>query len=886
MEADNKKLMLLDGLSLINRAFYALPVLTTKEGIPTNAIIGFLNIFFKFFEEEKPTHAAVAFDLPAPTFRHKQYTEYKATRKSFPEELSQQIPLVKDILAAMNVTTVGLEGFEADDVMGTLAERAESEGFLTTIISGDRDLLQIASERIKIRIPKTSKGQTTTEDYFAADFTEKMGITPKEYIDVKALMGDSSDNIPGVPGIGEKTALKIIQKYHNIEAAITDAEAVTPKKASENLRNFAEQARLSKELATIITTADVPVRIDDLLLGDIINSSSMTIYRQYELNSLLKKFAGMEAKGGEGAKVAGSADAKPTGRILTPGELSEFIAKIDAGQTACYHLVYEGGKPIGLAVNCDGNNLYMPVNHDSLAEAAAFFEGNIQKVTFDAKKDVRYLRSRGIALKNLTFDLLLAGYLLGKAKDGDDLNDLSLEYLGETMDLTEAGEQLSLLDEPSDNIQNEADAAFAALFVIEKTFPIMKETLEQQELNNVYYDIEMPLLCVLADMESLGVKVDGDFLTEYGKKLTIEIDRLTAEIHTMAGSNFNINSTKQLAKVLFEDMGIKSIKKTKTGYSTDVEVLEKLAVHYEIARKILEYRSYQKLRSTYVDGLLTAIGADGKIHTTFNQAIAATGRLSSMDPNLQNIPVRTELGRELRRAFVASDGFVFVDADYSQIELRVLAELSGDETFLNAFREKQDIHRITAARVFHIPFDEVTDEMRRIAKAVNFGIVYGISAFSLADDIKVSNKEAESFIEGYFQRYPSVKKYMDKTVAQAKEDGYAKTIFGRRRLIPELSHKAFNTRSFGERAAMNMPVQGTAADIIKIAMIKVWNRLAKEGLKSRLVLQVHDELLIEAKIGEEERVKAILKDEMENAVSLSVPLAIDISEGKSWYDAK
>jgi len=886
MEDNNKKLMLLDGLSLINRAFYALPVLTTKEGVPTNAIIGFLNIFFKLVEEEKPTHAAVAFDLSGPTFRHKQYTEYKATRKSFPDELVQQIPLIKEVLAAMNVPTVGLEGFEADDVMGTLANRAEEEGFLTTIVSGDRDLLQIASDRIKVRIPKTSKGQTTTEDYFAADFTEKMGITPKEYIDAKALMGDSSDNIPGVPSIGEKTALKIIQKYHNIEAAIADAEAITPKKASENLRNFADQARLSKELATIITTADVPVKIDDLLLGNMINSSSMAMYRQYELKSLLKKFAGMEAKDGKSAAESGSVSAKPLGKIITPGEFSDFIAKADAAQVACYHLIYEGGKPIGLAVSCDGNSIYMPINDDGLSETTAFFEGNTQKAAFDAKKDVRFLRSQGIALKNLTFDLLLAGYLLGNAKDGDDLNDLSLEYLGETMELTDSGEQLSLLDEPSDNIQNEADAAFAALSVIERIFPIMQEDLKQQELNSVYYDIEMPLLHVLADMESLGVKVDGEFLSEYGKKLTVEIDRLTAEIHALAGSNFNINSTKQLAKVLFEDMGIKSIKKTKTGYSTDVEVLEKLAVHHEIAQKILEYRSHQKLRSTYVDGLLSAIGPDGKIHTTFNQAIAATGRLSSIDPNLQNIPVKTELGRELRRAFVASDGFVFVDADYSQIELRVLAELSGDETFLAAFRENQDIHRITASRVFHVPFDEVTDEQRRIAKAVNFGIVYGISAFSLADDIKVSNKEAESFIDGYFGRYPSVKKYMDITVTEAKRVGYAKTIFGRRRLIPELSHKAFTTRSFGERAAMNMPVQGTAADIIKIAMIKVWERLAKEGLESRLVLQVHDELLIEAKEGEEEQVKAILKDEMENAVSLSVPLAIDVSEGKSWYDAK
>jgi DNA polymerase-1 len=560
-----------------------------------------------------------------------------------------------------------------------------------------------------------------------------------------------------------------------------------------------------------------------------------------------------------------------------------FLSKLDDNAVCAYRLTVENGEIAGLAVQSGEDMIYLPDN----AEIAPFFEGPYAKVAFDAKKDINLLRKQGVAMRNLAFDLLLAGYLLGNVKDGDNLGDVSLEYLGSGIAMPAVGEaQISLLDEPVDTTQEAADAAFAQISVISRVHPMMAAALEEQNLNPLYYDIEMPLLHVLADMENIGVRCDGDFIKAYGEKLTAVIDRLTAEIHDLAGGEFNINSTKQLSKVLFEDLGIRSIKKTKTGHSTNVEALEKLAAHHEIARKILEYRSHTKLRSTYVDGLLAAIGADGKIHTTFNQALTATGRLSSMEPNLQNIPVRTQLGRELRRAFVPSGGFVFVDADYSQIELRVLAHLSQDETFLAAFRQNQDIHRITAARVFHMPFEDVTEDMRRIAKAVNFGIVYGISAFSLAEDIKVSVREAEGFIHNYFARYPDVKRYIDNAVAAAKQKGYAETIFGRRRHIPELVQANYNTRSFGERAAMNMPVQGAAADIIKIAMIKVHGRLRDEGLESRLILQVHDELLIEAKIGEEEAVKRILLDEMENAVNLTVPLSIDINIGKSWYDAK
>ncbi|MCL2574396.1 MAG: DNA polymerase I [Defluviitaleaceae bacterium] len=886
---ENKKLMLLDGLSLINRAFYALPPLTTKEGLPTNAIIGFLNIMLKLIDEETPEYVAVAFDLPAPTFRHKQYEEYKATRKSFPDELKQQIPMLKELLKAMDVAIVQEEGYEADDIMGTLATYAETVGYEVAVVTGDRDLLQIVTDRIKVRIPKTSKGQTTTEDYYAADFVEKMGITPREYIDMKALMGDASDNIPGVPSIGEKTALKIIMEHSNIETAIANVDNIKPPRAAQNLRDFADQARLSKELATIMLDAKIDADISKLLLGDIMNPDALTEFRRLELKSMLKR-AQAAGKSIDATPVGSTLGRQATqGRIINLNEWNSFLSGIGEGATCFYRLSIENGEIVGIAAQYDDNLVYLPntSNSDFFAAIIPFFESDCKVVAFDAKKDINLLRRHGVTKYNLAFDLLLAGYLLNNVKDGDNLNDVSLEYLGSGIAMTYASEaQISLLDEPIDNTQEAAEAAFAQITVITQVYPIMIEALGEQNLNSLYYEVELPLLHVLADMECLGVRCDGEFIRDYGSKLTTVIDRLTAEIHNMAGSEFNINSTKQLAKVLFEDMGIRSIKKTKTGHSTNVEVLEKLAREHEIAQKILEYRSHTKLRSTYVDGLLAVIGEDGKIHTTFNQATAATGRLSSVEPNLQNIPVRTLLGRELRRAFVPSEGFVFVDADYSQIELRVLAHLSQDETFVEAFKQNQDVHRITAARVFHVPFDDVTDEMRRIAKAVNFGIVYGISAFSLADDIKVSVREADGFIENYFVRYPDVKRYIDTAVADAKQKGYAETIFGRRRNIPELAQANFNTRSFGERAAMNMPVQGTAADIIKIAMIKVHNRLVKEELESRLILQVHDELLIEAKPDEVDKVKDILMDEMENAVSLSVPLSIDISTGKSWYDAK
>jgi DNA polymerase-1 len=845
--------------------------------VPTNALLGFLNIYFKLLEEEAADFGAVVFDLPGPTFRHEKFAEYKATRKPFPKELQMQIPILKDLLEVMNIPIVSLQGYEADDVMATLAVKAQKAGFLTTIVTGDRDLLQIATDSIKIRIPKTRGGQTVTEDYFAADFTEKMGITPREYIDMKALMGDSSDNIPGVAGIGEKTALKIIQEFGNIEAAIeavnADITAVKPKRAAENLRDLADMARLSKELAAIVADIEIDVDLESLKLGEMFNDRAFEEFRRLELKSLMKKF---------GNKTASANTTQIKGEILSE------MPEIPADEPCVFHFLREGGRVMGLALAYGNKMVFLPDFSGIADDAKKFFESEIPKIAFDAKKDIHFLRQNDIALNNLAFDLLIGGYLLGNLKDGDDIADLSLEYLRRPLDLPKAKDsQLSLLDQQEESSEEIAKQAFVHIEAISQAYPLMCDMLVAQGMDKLFYEIEMPLVSILADMEGFGVAVDSDFIQEYGANLDVDINRLTGEIYALAGSEFNINSPKQLAVVLFEDLGLRGGKRTKTGFSTNVEVLQKLAKEHEIAAKILEYRSYTKLRSTYVDGLLAAINPEtGRVHTTFNQALTATGRLSSNHPNLQNIPVRTPLGRKLRRAFVAAPGFVFVDADYSQIELRILAELSQDSTFLNAFKQKQDIHRITAARVFQVDFEDVTDSMRDAAKAVNFGIVYGISAFALAEDISVSVREAESFIKGYFARYPAVKSYMDSAVADAKAKGYSETLWGRRRPLPELAHSNFATRSFGERAAMNMPVQGSAADIIKIAMVKVHNRLRAEGLQSRLILQIHDELLIEAAEGEIDAVKAILRDEMQNAVKMSVPLTIDINIGANWYEAK
>ena len=851
-----KKLLLLDGLSLLARAFYALPLLTTKAGIATNGILGFLNMYMKFLEEETPQFVAVAFDMPKPTFRHEKFADYKGTRKGMPPELVAQIPLLKEVLGAMGICVIGIEGLEADDILGSLANKAEGEGFVVTIVSGDRDLLQCATENTKISIPKTKGGQTTTENYFAADVAEKLGVLPIEYIEVKALMGDSSDNIPGVSGIGEKTAVKIIQQYGNIENAIAHAAEIKPKRASENLVAEADLARLSKELATIIVNHDIDIKLEDFAMPNIYNPAAIEKFRELELKSMLKK--------------AVTSSEMPVDNKSEDGQLELFSGLAgDSAQLPLYENPLElidSLKGEIVAYSLSGDGLFVS-NHNTyrlgMQEEAlkAFFEDeSIQKIAFDSKKDMHFLAKKDIDFLGLYFDVLIGGYLLGDLKEGISTQDAALHYLGKSN------------REPAENIW--------------AIYPIIEQELKARNLFDLYKNIEHPLLFVLFDMERSGVCCNREFISEFGQIMDADIERCSKEVYALAGESFNINSPKQVGEILFGKLGLKGGKKTKTGYSTTAEILQKLAREHEICGKILEFRSYSKLRSTYVEGLLAALQQDGRIHTTFSQVTTATGRLSSIEPNLQNIPIRTELGRQLRRAFVAAEGHVFVDADYSQIELRVLAQLSGDQTFLEAFRRNEDIHRITAARVFGVDLELVSSTQRSYAKAVNFGIVYGISAFSLSEDIKVSVKEAEKFIENYFATYPGVKAYLDESVRRAKEVGYAETLFGRRRAIPELAASNFITRQFGERVAMNMPVQGTAADIIKIAMIRVYKRLRDENLPARLILQIHDELLVEAAEDCAERVKEILLEEMGSIGDLDIPLAVDIEIGKSWFDTK
>jgi len=807
----SEKIMLLDGNSLINRAFYAIPLLTNSKGEFTNAVYGFMNIFYKLFDDEKPDCVVVAFDLPKPTFRHQMFEEYKGTRKGMPEELKGQFPVLKSLLIKMGIAVCEKEGFEADDILGTLSCQAEEIGIDAVIVSGDRDLLQCATEKVKIRIPKTKAGKTETEDWFSSDVVEKLGVTPKEFINVKALMGDSSDNIPGVPGIGEKTAYKIIQEYKTLENAIENAEKITPKRASANLEEFKEQARLSLKLAEINVCAPISIDVEAARVSDIYSNDAREEIAQLGFKSLLSRFP------------------EPTVDESTVIVMSEDMVSYALNTDGLASLTIFNGKESTSAFFNE-------------AELKSFFEAETKKITSDAKKDIVYLNERGIELENLMFDTMIADYILG--------------------------------NEPRNLDAENAWKAYSS--AKEKIFANRQEFL--------YYEIEMPLVRVLADMETCGIKVDEQALKAYGTMLGEKIMLLQASIYALAGAEFNINSPKQLGVVLFETLGLKGGKKKKTGYSTAADVLEKLAGEHPIINEILEYRTYSKLKSTYVDGLLQVMDKQtGKIHSTFKQTIASTGRLSSTEPNLQNIPVRTELGRQLRKVFIPSDpDFVFLDADYSQIELRILAHLSGDEMFIKAFCDGDDIHTMTASQVLKILPEEVTAEQRRSAKSVNFGIVYGIGAFSLSNDIGVSVKEAEKYIEGYFAKYPKVKEYLDNSVKTARENGYAETIFGRRRAIPEIMSENFVTRSFGERAAMNMPVQGAAADIIKIAMIRVSAALKNGGFKSRLILQVHDELLLEVFKPELDAVTELVKKEMEGAAELSVPLSVDVSVGDNW----
>lgn len=883
-----EKIMLIDGNSIVNRAFYGVPLLTNGEGRYTNGVYGFLNILFKLLDEEQPDYLAVAFDLHAPTFRHRTFDGYKGTRKGMPEELREQMPLLKEVLQAMHIPIFEQEGFEADDILGTLSALAEKNGIVPVVVSGDRDLLQLAGETLKVRIPKTKGGRTETEDYYAADVQAKYGVTPAEFIDMKALMGDTSDNIPGVPGIGEKTAAKIITQYHDIETAIAHAAEIKPKKASENLAAYQEQARLSKFLATIVR--DMPLEWDkeSLKIGDMFNQTAYELVKRLEFKSMFSHFEG---------SASAPKQAEQTYRFVADREgAKEVLAALKKGEVG-YAFVYENEEGQGLALYQEQlGGVWIEASMAFLMQEILelfqpfFADSAYRKIGHDVKKDIRFLRSYGYNGFTAEFDTAIGAYILNATGSSYEYDDIAATFLNETYPSQE--EVFG---------KGRTKKAFAALPEAERTAygarqaeiffrarKVMEERLAENEQKSLFYDMEMPLIYVLADMEKYGIKVDKAALLAYQKRLGESLDGMEEEIYALAGEKFNINSPKQLGVILFERLGLKGGKKTKTGYSTAADVLEKLRTAHPIVERILHYRQLAKLKSTYADGLLAVMDAETeKIYSTFNQTITATGRISSTEPNLQNIPVRLELGRELRKIFIPESAeFCFLDADYSQIELRVLAHISGDESLIAAFKSNQDIHRMTASQVFHVPFDEVTPLQRSNAKAVNFGIIYGKGAFSLGQDLGISRKEAEEYINAYFARYPKIKTFMEDTIKNGAKNGYVSTLWNRRRNMPELQSSNFMQRAAGERAAMNMPIQGTAADIIKLAMIKVHRALQEGGYRSRLILQVHDELLIEAYKEEKEAVAKILKENMEHAADLLVPLDVDVHEGASWFEAK
>ena len=878
----SEKILLIDGHSILNRAFYGLPDLTNAEGKHTGAVYGFLNILFRILEEEKPQYLTVAFDLHEPTFRHKMYEAYKGTRKPMPEELREQVPLMKEMLTAMGIKIVSKAGYEADDLLGTLAVRSEKEGMDVTILSGDRDLLQLATEKVMIRLPKTSRGKTTIENFHAAEVLEKYQVTPPQIIELKALMGDSADNIPGIPGVGEKTATKMIVEFGTIENAYVHLEEIKPNKARESLREHYDLAELSKALATINTESPLEYVYEEARLGNLYTLEAYQLCKQLEFKNLLGRF---------------DTSAVPENTIeqnfFTCSDLGGAEALFKKAAEKNYIGVAllsdkEGVYGLGIALT-KGEIYYVPVEGlltgDYICAALKEIADSTILCSIDVKSMLKHV---GLEDAGHVFDTGVAVYLLNPLKSSYTFDDIAREYLDGALlptrtDLLGKDSLKAAWEKSSDGLMSYAcHLAYTAYATREPIENALKET----EMWNVYRKIELPLIFTLDSMEKWGIRVKGEELKAYGEKLQVRIAELEKLIYEQAGEEFNINSPKQLGVILFEKMGIPGGRKTKTGYSTAADILEKLAPEQPIVNDILEYRQLTKLKSTYADGLSAVIEADGRIHSTFNQTITATGRISSTEPNLQNIPVRMELGRLIRKVFVPEDGYVFLDADYSQIELRVLAHMSGDEKLIQAYREAEDIHRLTASQVFHVPFDEVTDLQRRNAKAVNFGIVYGISSFGLSQDLSISKKEAAQYIEQYFATYPKVKEFIDKLVADAKEKGYTETMFGRRRPIPELSSSNFMQRSFGERVAMNAPIQGTAADIIKIAMIKVWKALKEEGLKSRLILQVHDELLVETAQEEEARVREILTENMKSAADLAVTLEIDLHTGNNWYEAK
>lgn len=965
-------MVLIDGHSILNRAFYGVPDLTNSKGQHTNAVYGFLNIMFKILEEEKTDYLVVAFDVKQPTFRHKMYEAYKGTRKPMPEELREQVPMIKEVLTAMNISIVELPGYEADDILGTLAVKGEQAGLEVSLVSGDRDLLQLASEKIKIRIPKTKRGTTEIEDYHTEDVIEKYGITPKQIIDLKGLMGDTADNIPGVPGIGEKTAVKILTQFQSVEGALEHIEEVMPNKARQNLKEFEEKARLSKELATINTDSPVELEIETATIENIYNENAYKVLKTLEFKSILSRFDNEVSRDSEvetcfsyitkqkeAAKIIKEID-----KIVNQGKASEQKKAIEKlknineekagkreknssqGKSSSQEKIVLGvglfeknsgikkskttGKNkiteeqdgqlslfstdieqeerfeerfLGISVaykNPDLKVCYFSMEKDieskSLIEAVRRWKETAVISVFDLKLYLEKLKKysdENLAEEYLEsskqkefFDCSVAGYLLNPLKESYQYDDIARDYLNMTIpSYTDLFGKLSYVEAEKEKKEDFVQYACYQAYVALAAKEVLEEELEKAQMKELFEEVEMPLVYTLFEMEQRGVRVNKEELKSYGQRLETRINEIEQQIYEAVGEQFNINSPKQLGSILFEKMQLPFAKKTKTGYSTSADILDKLKDDYPVVADILEYRQLTKLKSTYADGLSHFIEEDGRIHGKFNQTITATGRLSSTEPNLQNIPIRMEIGKEIRKVFIPKEGYVFLDADYSQIELRILAHMSGDEQMIQAYREEQDIHKITASQVFHIPLEEVTPLQRSNAKAVNFGIVYGISSFGLGQDLNISKKEAEGYIKKYFATYPKIKEFLDGLVQFGKEKGYVVSLMNRKRQVPELSSSNFMQRSFGERIAMNSPIQGTAADIIKIAMVRVNRRLKEEKLESQLLLQVHDELLVETKIEEKEQVKKILEEEMFHAMELKVPLEVDVQEGENWYEA-
>ena len=876
---DMNKMLLIDGNSIMKRGFYALPVdLTNSEGLHTNAILGFLNIFFRIYEDEKPSHIAVAFDVHAPTFRHEMYREYKGTRHPMPDELREQMPVIKELLKTMKISVMEAAGYEADDLIGTMSRIGREAGMEVTVLSGDRDLLQLAADNVLIRIPKTKAGKTVMEDYRAKEVEETYGVTPVEFIEMKGLMGDSSDNIPGVPGVGPKTAEKLIRQYHSVEEVIAHIDEMPKNKLRENLENNREMAVFSRDLSRIMLDAPVPVTLEDTEVTQemILSPETREAFTKLSLRSLMKLFR------------EGEDEAAPKTEFrmeIKDGSLKDAKNLPDDKGVVGFYPVFAGENLLGAAFSYKGDVTIVTTGDiASLYEALASLRK--RGVTIAVMKLKPMIRPFSVQPSEAWFDTEVAAYLLDPLAGKYTFTGLLEKYLG--IEISEdkekyAREEINVF---SLSIPEAREYFALSACAAELLCPVLQSELVKQDMEKLYNEMEHPATFVLSDMEEFGIRVDKEQLISFGERLNSRIAELTQMIYSHAGESFNINSTKQLGQILFEKLELPAGKKTKSGYSTNVEVLTKLVGKHPIISDILEYRQLTKLSSTYVEGLLGCIAEDGRIHGTFHQTVTATGRISSSDPNLQNLPTRTELGRDIRKVFIPREGYCFVDADYSQIELRVMAAMSGDENLISAFRQSEDIHASTASKVFNVPIDQVDSGLRRKAKAVNFGIIYGISSFGLGQDLNISRDEAQAYIDQYFITYPGVKAYLDRLVEDGKKKGSVRTMYNRIRPIPELKSSNYMTRQFGERVAMNSPIQGTAADIIKIAMINVREELMRRGLKSRLILQIHDELLIETALEEEQEVRELLEHEMVNAAELAVPLYVDVHVGENLYDAK